>query len=169
MSKNNSGNYSASAKIAAIILLVLTPIAVIISISEAVMVNETSEFDTYYSWEITDAKAEKQSDGKYLITADLKNTSAYRASISDYSIIVQYGNSNRADNELSSRSYPNGNLYDVLKYPIIPAGQTVKYRMLVALPEGTTTVRLDYSGRAYGLEDILGIEHENQVYTLKLQ
>lgn len=166
--KTNVKNYSTTAKVVAIILLVLTPISVIISVSEAVTINEISEFDTYYSWEITDAKAEKQPDGKYLITANLKNTSAYRASISDYSITVRYGNNNRADNEISSRSYPNGDFYDVLKYPIIPAGQTVEYQMLVSLPEGIAAVRLDYSGMAYGLEDILG-EHENKVYTLKLQ
>lgn len=69
---------------------------------------------------------------------------------------------------MSSASYPNGGFYDVLKYPIIPAGQTVKYQMLVSLPEGTSTVRLDYGGIAYDLKDILG-ENENQVYTLKLQ
>ncbi len=166
--KTNVKNYSTAAKVVAIILLVLTPISVMISVSEAVMINEVSEFDTYYSWEITGAEAEKQPDGKYLITADIKNTSAYRASISDYSITVRYGNNNRADNEMSSASYPNGGFYDVLKYPIIPAGQTVKYQMLVSLPEGISTVRLDYGGIAYDLKDILG-ENENQVYTLKLQ
>lgn len=82
--KTNVKNYSTAAKVVAIILLVLTPISVMISVSEAVMINEVSEFDTYYSWEITGAEAEKQPDGKYLITADIKNTSAYRASISDY-------------------------------------------------------------------------------------
>lgn len=165
--KTNVKDYSTVAKVVAIILLVLTPISVMISVSEAVTINEISEYDTYYSWEITDAKAEKQPDGKYLITANLKNTSAYRASISDYSITIRYGN-NRADNEMSTRSYPGGGFYDVLKYPIIPAGQTVEYQMLVSLPEGTATVHLDYRGMAYGLEDILG-EQENQVYTLKLQ
>ena len=163
----NVKNYSTSAKVVAVILLVLTPIVLISAIFETVMVNDISYFDTYYSWEITDAKAEKQSDGKYLITADIKNTSAYRASISDYSIAVKYGNNNRADNEMSSRSYPGGDLYDAFKYPIIPAGQTVKHQMLVELPEGTTTVRLDYSGKSHELEDVLG-EHEKQVYTLKL-
>ncbi|MDE6763640.1 MAG: hypothetical protein K2J73_08185 [Oscillospiraceae bacterium] len=168
MNKNtNVKQYSTTIKVVAVILLILTPIVAIASISEAIMINEVSEFDTYYRWEITDAKAEKQPDGKYLITADIKNTSAYRASISDYSIIVKYGNNNRADNEMSSRNYPSGDFYDILKYPIVPAGQTIKHRMLVSLPDGTTTVRLDYSGKAYDLEDILG-EHENQVYTLKL-
>lgn len=169
--KTNTANvkqYSTAAKVVAVILLVLAPIVLIIAISETAMINDISYFDTYYRWEITDAKAEKQSDGKYLITADIKNTSAYRASLSDYSINVRYGNNNRADNEMSSGSYPNGDLYDAFRYPIIPAGQTVKYQMLVELPEGTTTVRLDYSGKAYELENILG-EHENQAYTLKLQ
>ena len=63
--KTNVKNYSTAAKVVAIILLVLTPISVMISVSEAVMINEVSEFDTYYSWEITGAEAEKQPDGKY--------------------------------------------------------------------------------------------------------
>lgn len=166
--KANVKQYSTAAKVVAVILLVLAPIVLITAISAAATINDIAYFDTYYRWEITDAKAEKQSDGKYLITADIKNTSAYRASISDYSIIVKYGNNNRADNEMSSVSYPNGDLYDAFKYPIIPAGQTVKYRMLVELPEGTTTVRLDYSGLSYDAKDILG-ESGETVYTLKLQ
>lgn len=164
----NVKQYSTATKIVAVILLILAPIVLITAISEASMINDIAYFDTYYRWEITDAKAEKQSDGKYLITADIKNTSAYRASISDYSITVRYGNNNRAENEMSSRSYPNGDLYDVFRYPIIPAGQTVKYQMLVELPEGTTTVRLDYNGLSYDAKDILGESGEN-VYTLKLQ
>lgn len=164
----NVKNYSTATKVVAVILLVLAPIVLIIAISETSMINDISYFDSYYRWEITDAKAEKQSDGKYLITADIKNTSAYRASISDYSITVKYGNNNRAENEMSSRSYPNGDLYDAFKYPIIPAGQTVKYQMLVELPEGTTTVRLDYSGLSYDAKDILR-ESGETVYTLKLQ
>ena len=166
--KTNVKNYSTAAKVAAIILLVLTPISVITAVSEAVMINEISEYDNYYSWEIVDAKAEKQPDGKYLITADIKNTSAYRASVSYNSISVRYGKNMWAENEIPSKSYPNGDFYDVLKYPIIPAGQTIKHQILVALPEGTTTVRLGFSGQDYDLEDIFG-EREDQIYTLKLQ
>lgn len=148
-------------------LLVLAPIVLIVSLSEAFTERDMVSFGSYYRWEITDAVSEKQPDGKYLITADIKNTSAYRATISDYSIIVRYGNNNSADNELAA-NYPRGDFYDGLKYPVVPAGQTVKYQMLVDLPEGTNTVRLDYRGMSYDLKDILR-EDDDNVYTLKLQ
>ncbi|MCM1023880.1 MAG: hypothetical protein NC395_07450 [Prevotella sp.] len=159
--------YGTAVKAAAVILLALAPIVLITSLSAAFTERDMASFGSYYRWEITDAASEKQSDGKYLITMDIKNTSAYRATISDYSVIVRYGNNSSADNKLLPDSYPRGEFYDIFRYPVVPAGQTVKYRMLVELPEGTSTVRLDYRGTSYDLSEISG-EDSGNVYTLKL-
>lgn len=164
----NAKQYSTTAKVVAIILLILAPIVLIISVSEAVMEKDMVEYGLYYRWEITDADAEKQSDGRYLITAQIKNTSAYRATLGDYAVKVRYGNNTSAENELSSKDYPTGEFYDMFKYPIVPAGQTVSYKMLVSLPEGTASVRLQYRGTSYDLEKVFG-DSEDKVYTLKLK
>ncbi len=164
----NAKQYSTTAKVVAIILLILAPIVFVISVSEAVMEKGMVEYGLYYRWEITAANAEKQPDGKYLITAQIKNTSAYRAALSDYSVKVRYGNNTSAENELSPRDYPTGEFYDMFKYPIVPAGQTISYKLLVSLPDGTTTVRLQYNGTSYDMEDVFG-DQEDRVYTLKLQ
>ncbi len=164
----NAKQYSTTAKVVAVILLILAPIVLIISVSEAVMKKDMVKYGLYYRWEITGAEAEKQPDGKYLITAHIKNTSAYRATLSDYSVNVRYGNNAIAENELSSGNYPIGEFYDIFKHPIVPAGQTISYNLLVSLPEGTNTVRLQYDGTSYDMDDIFG-EQEDKVYTLKLQ
>lgn len=164
----NVKQYSTTAKVVAVMLLILAPIVLIGSVSEAFIEKDMVEYGLYYRWEITDAEAEKQPDGRYLITAQIKNTSAYRAALSDYAVKVRYGNNTSAENELSSKDYPTGEFYDIFKYPIVPAGQTVSYKMLVSLPEGTASVRLQYRGTSYDLEKVFG-DSEDKVYTLKLK
>ncbi len=163
----NVKQYSTTEKVVAVMLLILAPIVLIMSVSEALTEKDMVEYDLYYRWEITGADVERQSDGRYLITAQIKNTSAYRATLGDYAVKIRYGNNQSVENELSSKNYPVGELYDVFKRPIVPAGQTISYKLLVSLPEGTTAVRLQYDGTSYDMEDIFG-EQEDKVYTLKL-
>lgn len=164
----NAKQYSTTAKVVAVMLLILAPIVLIGSVSEAFIEKDMVEYGLYYRWEITSADVERQSDGRYLITAQIKNTSAYRATLGDYAVKIRYGNNQSAENELSSKDYPRGAFYDIFEYPIVPAGQTVSYRMLVSLPEGTSSVRLEYRGTSYDFEKVFG-DPEDKVYTLKLQ
>lgn len=161
-------SYSVKRKIVSVILAVLAFIMLIGAWSVASEVKSMTVFDSYYRWEITSASAQKQEDGRYLITAAIKNNSAYRAYIDVNSISVEYGEKKRLENEAAD--YPDGHFYDTLRKCSVPAGQTTEYELLVTVPEGIDAVRLSYHGIPYRLAEINSGENtkwEEKIYTVK--
>lgn len=158
--------YSLKRKIISVLLLAVAFLMLMAAWTLSSEVKSMTAYDSYYDWEITEASAEKQEDGKYLITADIKNNSAYRAKIDNYDISIQYGNENRV--EIEAPECPEGKLFDTLRECIVPAGQSIKYEMLIAPPQGTKTVRLNYYGTSYKKDQILGEDRDYTSYTVNL-
>ncbi len=162
-------SYSVKRKIISVFLAVF---AFIMLIGAWGMVSEEKSltvYDSYYRWEITSASAEKQEDGRYLITAVIKNNSAYRAYIDVNSISIEYGEKKRLENEIPE--YPDGHFYDTLRKCAVPAGQSSEYKLLVTVPEGIDTVRLSYHEMSYKLAEITGggnAKWEEKFYTVKI-
>ncbi len=158
--------YSLKRKIISVLLLAAAFLMLMTAWTLSSEVKSMTVYDSYYDWEITSASAEKQEDGKYLITADIKNNSAYRAKIDNFDISVQYGNENRVESE--APECPEGKLFDTLRESIVPAGQSIEYEILIAPPQGTKTVRLNYYGTSYKKDEILGEDRDSASYTVNL-
>ncbi len=162
-------NYSVKRKVISVFLAVFAFIMLIGAWGIVSEEKSLTVYDSYYRWEITSASAEKQEDGRYLITAVIKNNSSYRAVIDVNDIYVKYGDEKRLENEIPE--YPDGHFYDSLRKCTVPAGQTVEYGLIVDVPEGIETVRLSYHGIPYKLAEITGGENtewEEKIYTVKI-
>ncbi len=162
-------SYSVKRKIISVLLAVFAFIMLIGTWSAASEIRSMTVYDSYYRWEITSASAEKQEDGRYLITAVIKNNSSYRAFIDVNDIYVKYGDEKRLENEIAE--YPDGHFYDTLRKCAVPAGQSSEYKLLVTVPEGIDAVRLSYHGMAYRLAEITdgeNAEWEEKFYTVKI-
>ncbi len=161
-------SYSVKRKIISVFLAVFAFIMLIGAWGTVSEEKSLTVYDSYYRWEITSASAEKQEDGRYLITAVIKNNSSYRAVIDVNDIYVKYGDDKRLENEITE--YPDGHFYDTLRKCTVPAGQTAEYELLVTVPEGINSVRLSYHGIPYKLTEITGGENaewEENIYTVK--
>lgn len=162
-------SYSVKRKIISVLLAVFAFIMLIGSWGAASEVRSMTAYDSYYRWEITSASVQKQEDGRYLITAVIKNDSSYRAVIDVNDIAVKYGDEKRLENEIPE--YPDGHFYDTLRKCAVPAGQTAEYELLITVPEGINAVRLSYHGMPYKLAEITGGENtewEEKIYTVKI-
>lgn len=150
-------------KILAVILPVIAMITLLGAIGIAYELDDLAEYDSYYSYEIIDAYAEKQEDGRCLITAVIKNNSAYQAVLDKNSIQVLYGNYSWLDNQISL--YDNTDMYETLNKFFLPAGQSIEFPILVELPEDVRSITLSYYGDSYNLRSITG---ENNAKTYRL-
>lgn len=159
--------YKLITKLAAIVLFVLALIMLIATIGIVYEINDYLEYYNYYQWEIIGDAVEVQEDGKYLITLEIKNTGAYQADIHNNTFQIEYGNGNMLENLMTP--YPDGYLYDTLNYALLPAGQTIKHQILIAPPNGTSSVRISYNGESYNIIDALDKEWEYSFYTVKLK
>ena len=156
--------YKPHVKVIAVILFVVTILAFFIMLEILSELNSDIRYSQYYSCEITDASAEKQEDGSYLITLRIKNNSAYQAYIYDSSVWVEANNitlQNMLKGEL------NGDLLDSLTRPIVPSGQTVEYKLQVLPPAGAASVRIHYYGTSYSRYSVTN-EDRDSVFTIKL-
>ena len=152
-------------KFLAVVLPVIAAITLLAVISIASDIGDRMEYDNYYSYEITDAFAEKQDDGRYLITAVIKNNSAYQTIIDKNSVQVMYGNHSYLDNQISL--YDNTDIYETLNKFFIPAGRSIEYPILIELPEEVRSVTLSYYGDSYNLRNITD-EDNQKFYKVKL-
>ncbi len=108
--------------------------------------------DNYFQWEIVGDSVEALDDGTYKITFDLKNVSAYEAKIDKYSIRYEYGSSGSLKN--IDAPYPEGPIFDTLNNVTLPAGQTIKYSVTLAPPDGISSITAIYNGKSYNLNDV---------------
>ena len=159
--------YGIFSKIAAVFLFGFTLFMLIgvLSIMSG-MKDGLAQYANYYHYEIVGDTVEKQDDGTYLITAEIKNTSAYMANIDTRNIRIEYGKGTSIDNLMPT--YPDTQICDSLKYITIPAGQTVKQQILISPPEGTKIVRLCYNGDSYERREAFNEEWEYTYYTVNL-
>ena len=158
-------NYKTSVKVFAVILPIIAFFAVWIALEEIAYINSSIKYNHYYACEIAGAEAEKQADGSYIITVAIKNTSAYQTTVYKNAITVKYGNGTILDNRMPP--YPDTEILRSINEPIIPAGQTIEYKIQILPPEGINTVRLSYHGIVYTRYDLTGEEPESS-FTLKL-
>lgn len=132
-------------------------------------IKETNEFmlnDNYYKWEITGDTVENSGNGTYKVTLDLKNVSAYECCVDKYSIRFEYGTNGTLDN--ITPPYPESAMYDTLNEVFLPAGQSIKYTVTLAPPEGVNSVIARYMGESYRLRDSYGDDYDPySYYTIK--
>lgn len=163
--KTSEKNYKTSVKILAVILPIIAFI-VIIAVLEAIAdINSTIKYNQYYACKIVGAESEKQDDGSYIITVEVKNVSSYQTMIDRNSIRVEYGNGTTLENRMVS--YPESEILRSINRPVIPSGRTVEYKIQILPPDGINTVRLQYYGTSYGRYKITGEDNES-TYSLKL-
>lgn len=158
-------NYKASVKIIAVILPIIFFISLIAEAETIGDIKQRTEYREYYACEITDASAEKQEDGSYIVTVTVKNNSAYQTRIDRNSIQAVYGNSTWLDNRYNA--YAESSLLESVNRPLVPAGRSVEYKLQIMPPEGITTVRLQYYGVSYSRYELTGEDRESD-FTLKL-
>lgn len=156
--------YKSHVKVIAVILPIITVIGLFIMLEIISELNKDIKYSQYYSCEITDASAEKQEDGSYLVTVWIKNNSSYQAYIYDSSFWVE-ANGTTIQNTLPG--YQGGDMLDSLTRPIVPSGQTVEYKMQILPPEGANTVKIHYYGKSYSRYSITNEERDSS-YSLKL-
>lgn len=158
-------NYKTPVKILAVLLPIIFFIS-LLAVTETVGdIKRRAEYSEFYSSVITDASAEKQEDGSYIVTVTVKNNSAYQTKIDRNDIQVVYGGGSRLENTL--QSYAEGSMLESLNRPLVPAGGEVEYKLRIMPPEGINTVRLRYYGVSYSRYDLTGEERDSG-YTLKL-
>ena len=126
-----------------------------------------SVYDSYYDWDIVGHTVEKLDDGKCKVTFDIKNRSAYNAYIDKYSIKLEYGSTYYIDN--LNLPYPDGYLYESLNDVIVPAGETIKYSITFALPEGLRSLRAVYYGESYKLSEARESDRSYRTYEVNLK
>ncbi len=155
-----------SSKIIAVILMIIAFIVLLSTFGIVADMKNMTKYDNYYDWEIVGASSERQDDGKFLITLDIKNTSSYQTQIRNNTINIEYGNGSRLDNEMPV--YPDGYMYESLNYIMLPAGQTIKHQLLIEPPKDVNIVRLTYLGTSYNKSEALGEDYEHKTYSVKL-
>ncbi|MGN0675670.1 MAG: hypothetical protein ACI4KG_07945 [Oscillospiraceae bacterium] len=155
-----------SSKIIAVILMIIAFIVLFSTFGIVADIKNMAKYDNYYDWEIVGASSEKQDDGKFLITLEIKNTSSYQTQIRNNTINIEYGNGNRLDNEIPV--YPDGYMYESLNYIMLPAGQTIKHQLLIEPPKDVNVVRLTYLGTSYNKSEALGENYDYKTYSVKL-
>ena len=160
----NAKTHKPFVKVIAVILPIITVIGLFIMFGIIHELNLDIRYSQYYSCEITDASAEKQEDGSYLITLQIKNNSSYQTHIYDSSVWVE-ANGVTVQNMLQGQL--SGDMLDSLTRPIVPSGQTVEYKLQILPPEGANTVRIHYYGTSYSRYNITN-EDRDSSYSLKL-
>ena len=156
--------YKPYVKVIAVILFIVTILAFFIMLGVVSEQNTSAKYHQYYSCEIADASAEKQEDGSYLITLQIKNNSAYQTYIYDSSVWVE---SNNITMQNMLKGQLSGDMLDTLTRPIVPSGQTVEYKLQVLPPAGAASVRIHYYGTSYSRYNVTN-EDRDSVFTLKL-
>ncbi len=159
--------YNIFVKLIAIALFIL---AIIMIWGTILIVGDTksiSSYDSYYEWDIIGHTVEKLDDGKYLLTLDAKNTSAYDAHIEKYSIRLEYGNSNYID--YPNVPYTEGYFYETLNETLIPPGETIKHSITFETPEGLRSLRVRYGGTSYKLAEARGNDDNYKYYDIDLK
>lgn len=158
-------SHSKFVKILAAVLPVFALIGIFVSLSLISDTISDQSYKNFYSWEITDVKAEKTDDGRYLINVSLKNTSAYPATLSSGTIWVKCGNK-YLDNEYER--YDNIDLYYSLNNTLLPAGQSTVFPILVDVPKGETRLTVCGSGMSYARSNVTG-ENDGVSVEVKLK
>ena len=156
--------YKPHVKVIAVILFVMTILGFFITLEIVSELNSDIKYSQYYSCKITDASAEKQEDGSYLITLQIKNNSSYQTHIYDSSVWVE-ANGVTIQNMLQGQL--SGDMLDSLTRPIVPSGQTVEYKLQVLPPNGAASVKIHYYGTSYSRYSVTN-EDRDSVFTLKL-
>ncbi len=159
--------YNIFVKLIAIALFIL---AIIMIWGTILIVGETnvlSSFDSYYEWEITGHTLEKLDDGKYELTLDVKNISAYDAYIDKYTLKLEYGNYNYID--YPNIKYSDGYFYKTLNETLIPPGETIKHSITFEVPEGLRSFRIRYIGESYRLSEARNNEDNYKYYDIDLK
>ncbi len=146
-------SHSAFVKILAVALPIFALIGIFVSLSLISDTISDQSYKNFYSWEITDAKAEKTDDGRYFIEVSVKNTSSYPATLSSGMIWVKCGNK-YLDNEYER--YDNIELYSSLNSTYLPSGQSTVFPILVDVPKGETRLTVSGTGMSYARSDITG-------------
>lgn len=149
--------HSTFIKILAAVLPIFALIGIFVSLS---VISETltrQSWKNYYSWEITDASAEKLDDGRYLINVSVKNTSSYPATLTSGTIWVKCGGK-YLDNEYEN--YENIELYSSLNSKYLPAGQSTVFPIIVDVPKGETRLTVNGSGMSYSRSDVTGVDND---------
>lgn len=159
--------YNIFVKLIAVALFILT---IIMLIGTFAIVGETtilSSYDSYYEWEITGHTLEKLDDGRYQLTLDAKNTSAYDAYIDKYTLKLEYGDYNYIN--YPNIKYAEGYFYQTLNETLIPPGETVKHTITFEIPEGLSSFRIRYNGISYRLSDARGNDDGYKYYDIDLK
>lgn len=159
--------YNIFVKLIAVALFILT---IIMLIGTFAIVGETtilSSYDSYYEWEITGHTLEKLDDGRYQLTLDAKNTSAYDAYIDKYTLKLEYGDYNYIN--YPNVKYAEGYFYQTLNETLIPPGEIVKHTITFEVPEGLSSFRIRYNGISYRLSDARGNDDGYKYYDIDLK
>ena len=148
--------YNIFVKLIAIALFIISILAIIITISIVVEFSVLSSYDSYsyYEWNITGHTVEKLDDGKYTLTLDVKNTSAYDAYIDKYTLKLEYGDYNEIN--YPNVKYAEGYFYETLNETFIPQGETIKHSITFEVPEGLNSLRVRYNGTHYKISELRG-------------
>ena len=163
MSKTNK-IHKPYVKVIAVILPIITVIGLFTMLGIIHELNLDIRYSQYYSCEITGASAEKQEDGSYLITLQIKNNSSYQTHIYYRSVWVE-ANGATVKNMLQGQL--SGDMLDSLTRPIVPSGQTVEYKLQILPPAGAASVKIHYYGTSYSRYSVTN-EDRDSVFTLKL-
>ncbi len=142
-----------------LIALALFFLAIIMVWGTILIIGETSvlsSYDSYYEWDIVGHTVEEIDDKKYLLTLEVKNTSAYDAFIDKYSIKLEYGNYNYID--YPNVKYTEGYFYETLNESLIPPGETITHSITFEVPEGLNSLRVRYNGIHYKIADFKNID-----------
>ena len=159
--------YNIFVKLIAIALFIL---AIIMVWGTILIIGETtvlSSYETYYEWEITGHTIEKLDDGRYQLTLDAKNTSAYDAYIDKYTLKLEYGDYNYIN--YPNVKYTEGYFYESLNETMIPPGETIKHTITFEAPEGLRSFRIRYNGISYRLSDARGNNDSYKYYDIDLK
>lgn len=159
--------YNIFVKLIAIALFILTLIMIIGTIGLVEEAENYSIYDSYYEWDIVGHTVEELEDGKCKVTFDVKNKSAYTAYIDKYSIKLEYGSTYYIDN--LNVPYPDGYIYESLNEVMLPPGETIKYSITFALPEGLRSLRAVYSGESYKLSEARENDRTYKTYEIDLK
>lgn len=159
--------YNIFTKLVAVTLFILTLIMIIGTIGLVEEAEEFSIYDSYYEWDIVSHTIEKNDGEKCTVTFDVKNTSAYHAYLDKYTIKLEYGDTYYIDN--LNVPYPDGYIYETLNEVLVPPGETIKYSITFALPEGLRSLRAVYWGEAYKLSETRGNDRTYKIYDIDLK
>ena len=158
-------SHSAFVKVLAAVLPIFALIGVFVSLSVISGIFSRQSWRNYYSWEITDASAEKMDDGRYFINVSVKNTSSYPATLTSGTIWVKCG-SKYLDNEYEN--YENIELYSSLNSKYLPAGQSTVFPIIADVPKGETRITVNGSGMSYARSDVTGEDNDIISFTIDL-